>query len=811
MANRPHLKLNTQRQADAPTALRFHYGFGPEEAPDPTIIAQSLRQQAQAIQQQVAAFSLATRRRAAERSLEVPSHITNVRIEFHGQFNIISYFERWYNDFGLIAVSYSKFNTEVLFSVHDRDGFARFTESLDNFIRRELGEDQDATYDGKVRYVKKFTLLTTEDIIEIEQPENILICELLEFPLPERDFEIIRDSLYQYLDENGLVYRYSENTNTLEIQGATLEQGREIARNFDIIKCVVSSLATLVSPTKFNLPERGYGFEVAPPAENLPVIGILDTGVSIATPLRPIIINDTSFTITGTNPLEDNANMGSGHGTGVAALAALGKRAYRRNYRGPIEPDARILSLKILDNNSGSISQDKVVELMARAVAEQGVRIFVLTVCFTANKKENEDYSSYAYKLDLFAHENNCLIFISTSNNNDAQGHNTDYDPGYFNHAATNLSTPAESMNNITVGAAADCLKAGAFRGISPQKEFPALYTRKGHVNLSGFRRKKNSLYFKPDIIECGGDYEMDAWGIAIGINATMDVLSADPTESFYQQVGTSFSAPLASNIAAQVLGLYPTLRSQSIKALIVNGASLDNIKFPAPHGTMINRVAGYGMADQQASLVSSDDSITIILEDSIRPEEFKAYPINFPRYLFEGTHNRQRSLVTVTATLCFSFRPVLNNQLAYNPVHMAFSFFRNHQANEILAVTRDINSKLKSTLTWSQNGRNRANPIPYSNTQKIEFPVNLNELVDENGTFKLAINCRICPQLLESVRRLYDYEHNFSIAITIKNNLPGAQFTGRLYNELAAVNNLEDILTATAQGEALADIDNEA
>lgn len=809
MANRPHLKLNIQRQSDTPAPLRFHYGFGAEDLPDPNIVAQSLQQQARLIREQTTIFSEAIQRRVSERNLEVSAHITNVKIEFYGQFNITTYFQRWYNDFGLVAVNYSKFNTEVLFSVHDNDGFNRFTESLNNFTRRELDGDQNVNYDGKVRYIKNFSLLTTEDIINIENTQNILIFELLEFPLPERANEVIQENFYQYLRNNNLQHNYSDETNTVEIQGATLDQGREIVRNFDIIKCVVSSLATIVSPNKFNLPERGYGFEIEAPRHDLPIIGILDTGVSITTPLQPIIINDQSFTITGTNPLEDNANRGSGHGTGVAALASLGKRAYRRNHRGLIEPDARILSMKILDNNSGSISQDKVLELLERAVEQHRVKIFVLTICFTTNKKENEDFSSYAFKLDSFSHQHDCLIFISTSNNNDAQIHNQDYDLSYFTHSAVNLSTPAESMNNMTIGAAADCLKSGIFRGISPQREFPALYSRKGHINLSVYNRKRNDLYFKPDILESGGDYEIDFGVIGVGVNATMDVLSADATESFYQQVGTSFSAPLASNIAAQILGLYPNLRSQSIKALIINSASLQNIKFTNPHHTLINRVAGYGIADSQKSIVSDDDTVTILLEDSIRPEEFKAYPIHFPRYLFEEAHNRLRGLITITATLCFSFKPILNNQLAYNPIHMAFSFFKNHEADEIMAVNRDVNSKLKSTLTWSQNGRNKANPIPSSNAQKIEFPININELISEDGTFKLALNCRICPQLLDSERRQYEHEHNFSIAITVKNNITGAQFRGRLYDELVAINNLEDILTANTQGDALADIEN--
>ncbi len=53
--------------------------------------------------------------------------------------------------------------------------------------------------------------------------------------------------------------------------------------------------------------------------------------ISNATPLAPIIIQDETFNLTTSSPLEDNANEGSGHGTGIAALAALGRGLTKKN------------------------------------------------------------------------------------------------------------------------------------------------------------------------------------------------------------------------------------------------------------------------------------------------------------------------------------------------------------------------------------------------------------------------------------------------------------------------------------------------
>lgn len=799
MAIKPHLKLNTEIQFDGAIRLKYNYGFGEEAEEDSEIKNLNYATLARSFRNQIQIFNNDFERRVTERTIEVPAHITYVRVEFHGQFHIPVYFQQWYNDFGLTAINYSKFNTEVLFAVTDQNSLNLFLTSIKNFVKKELENDLNIIYNGKVRFVKNFRLLTTEDILEVRDNSGILNFNLTDFPLNDRSEIAIRESLFRYLNSNNIQFKYSDATKTIEVYDISIELGTEIVKNFDIVKNVTSSLATLIVPNKFNQPQRRYGFEIENPDEDLPIIGVLDTGISTHTPLAPIIINDDSFNLTTSSSFEDNANQGSGHGTGVAALAAFGRKPYKQNYSGVIKTDAKLLSMKILDNNSGDISQDEVFKMLKNAHRKHGVSLFVLTICFNNNKSENEDFSAYAYKLDLFAHENDSILFICTSNNNDAVSDNADYNFEYFHNDSSNLSTPAESMNNITIGAVADSLRSGLFHGISPQREFPTLYTRKGHINLSKYKNKQNKLYFKPDAVECGGDYEKDGNFIGTGSKATMNILSADRTESFYQEAGTSFSAPLAANIAAQIKKTYPNIKSQSIKALIINGSSLDKIIFPIEHHIMRNRTSGYGLVNPEKSVLSNDDSITILIEDKISPDQFKSFPINFPEYLRTENVGKKLGLLRITATLCFSFKPVLNNQLAYCPIHMAFGFYRNQNGEQIQKVERIIKSKLKTTLSWSQNGRNVQNPIPYSNSQKIEFPVNLNELVDENGTFKIAINCRICPQLTADQIGQYNHPHSFSIAIRIDNNLLKTGLKGRLYNEMEQINDLESILKTHA------------
>lgn len=813
MPNKPHLKLNTEKQADKIEVLKFNYGF-PDE-PKITQEEPNYYPMAKEFRRYLANLNNDRAKRIQERSeaIEVPAHIEYIRILFQSQFDIATYYQQWFKEFGLLGISFSKFNHEILFAIFDRDLFQVFMNNIEKFIQKELKENENVEYNGKIKYLKEFKLLSTADILQYRQQGSLMNILLADFPVNEKAAEQIYVSLEKYLAERGIRFKLIEGSKHLEIYDSTEEQIIEIAKNFDIVLSITSSLATVIKPSEFNLPERSYGFEIENSGDDLPIIAIIDTGISNQTPLASIIVNDDSFNITGTSAFADNADNGSGHGTGVAALAALGRNAYFKKYSGKLKADAKLLSIKILDGNSGFLSEGDVLTLLRKAKAKHpSIKIFVLTICYTTNKSNNEDYSTYSFELDKFSYENDCLIVICTANNNDAMNSNSHYDLNYFFSEATNLCSPAESMNNLIVGAAADSMRDGIFEGISTSKEFPTLFTRKSHIDLHALfpKNKINKFYFRPDVVECGGDYEQQGRFIGTGSKATMEILSAKPNESFFTHAGTSYSAPLVANIAAQIQKNYPNISTQSIKALIINGASLNMIRFPKQFTRLLTKTAGHGFVEPQKSVYSNENAITFLIEDKVSPEEVKIFPLNFPEYLSKLDLGKQNGILKASATLCFSFLPILNHQLAYCPVHIAFGIFKNQTGQEILAIENEerggIKSKLKSNSGWSQSARFKAKPIPYSNSQKLTFPINVAELLNEANTFKLAVNCRICPQLLTGTENKYQTAHSFSIAITIEENLKEENLTGQLYAEMESVNLVENISEIDLEGESTAE-----
>ena len=130
---KPHVKLNTDKQKDKPIKLKFNYGFGEEEQEVRKI--KNYFPLAEAFRGYLNRFNVARNDRIRQRELSVPAHIEYIQIQFQSQFDISKYYSQWYNDFGLIGVNFSKFNTEILFAITDHDKLLSFTKSIHNFIK----------------------------------------------------------------------------------------------------------------------------------------------------------------------------------------------------------------------------------------------------------------------------------------------------------------------------------------------------------------------------------------------------------------------------------------------------------------------------------------------------------------------------------------------------------------------------------------------------------------------------------------------------------------------------------------------------
>ena len=759
-------------------------------------------------------FSVKRRERESKRNpqLLVPAKIDYIVINFFDYFDSTKYEGQYREYFGLSPIRYDQFNTVGYFAINNEEKFQEFIKSITTFINANNPRDSQ-DYNRLIRYITKFSFHSSDDIKKYSEPKELYILELFESLELFSKFSDIRNSLLTYCSQYNFELIQDISSNRIELINASHEAVEEIIDNFDVIHTVNSPVAGIIKPSSFNLPIREFGFEIINANEDLPIIGIIDTGIGGQTPLSSLIINDANeFDITGTSPRIDNAD----HGTGVAAIAALGKSLYASGAAN-IRADAKLLSIKVLDREEGLISESTVVSLIRDAHQKYGIKIFVLTLGYKTSLAGNSLVSNYACSLDSLSNELDILIFISVGNftnfinyffDNNGDGI---YPRQFLNHVS-NICSPAESMNNISCGAISDNLEPYRLECYSKDSNFPASYTRKFNVDrdTSYYNTRRFSKHLsKPDLCNCGGDIDNNTLPDTTGLK----VLSARTGLFFTREIGTSYSAPFIANLAAKIIREYPSLKNnmQTVKALIINSAQFPQtgVTFDDLNGVKLKDLLGNGIPDDDYSIFSDDNTVTLVLQDSIIPGYLKAYILQIPEYLTSLLHGK--SVILIDATLSFNFEPVPHNHLCYCPLHMSFGIFRNHPMyaeiindegkKENIGLSGGKVEDYKVFQGWSDDYYFKAKLL--SNCQKISFGVTKQKLLDENNRFKIAVHSKLHKLLPAVIRDGYnDIPNNFSLVLTIKELPHKGVLSNRLYDELILINNLEAITELEAEAE---------
>jgi len=762
------------------------------------------------------------------RNIQVPAEIVCVEITFFGWFDSSDFEIRYRQDFGLLPLKFYNLNTKVLFAVIDSELFANFLVQLRTYV--DTADHAHPAYDKKITYIKDVQLHGTERILqhEIRDGEIAYLSLLNNIELDELTEPFIK-AISNYLEGKQASYVYNPESNEFEVRSVNQKQLKEIAQNFDFVHSINSQRYLITRPSRFETNIKEYPFKIVTDDEPLPLIGVVDTGVSATTPIGNLLVNqDGRYGLHGMDPRVDDADNGYGHGTSVAAFAALGPQL-----AGEISPtlyaQAQILSIKVLSDFNGVLSNSELVELIKSAHEEYGIRIFNLSICYERPLVTGATFSDYAFLLDKLAYEEDLLIFICTANSKVDDRVAASY-PAHFSDESTNFCAPADSMNNLVVGALGDNFEPELpiLRNKYPLsgKDHPAPYARKYHLDYERLSVKNRNL-LKPDVVYPGGNYMIIDHPV-LGLTpdstkeAALQILTASLKEPIYRGVGTSFASPLVANIAANILRQYPELKMQTVKALIINSAA--EVKLGKDFSTLKSHhqkfLTGHGRPTFDPAVFSNDDEATIVIEDTIQEGNVKSLPIAFPTYLLRSPADS--TVLEIEGTLCFSFLPLKDNHLAYCPVNIAFALCK----NVALVIEEEVEIKGKKKMVdvgisggpkdrvavfdnlWSQDAY--ASSKMLSNTHKITYRVKRQQLVDERNLFKVAVHCHFHKLLPEYILETLPGEYQFSLVLRIKEVSTGEVKSGRLYQELLELNDLRAIgaiyIEAENEGEAEAE-----
>lgn len=437
------------------------------------------------------------------------------------------------------------------------------------------------------------------------------------------------------------------------------------------------------------------------PAENAPIIGIVDSGVNDHPLLENVVIESLGIP----------ANLGTadicGHGTKVAGIASYGdlrERVQANSFNAPV----RIISARVVNDHGRFDDTQKLPEQMRNAItalADKGCRV----VNMSLGDKDLIPYaggraSSWASELDTLARERDLVIVVSAGNSasgarapwgaaNDAIL--TSY-PGYLTNPENRLIDPAIAANVITVGALAHANGLNDDVNDVPQIQHVASINQPCPITRSG---PGIAGAIKPEFCEHGGTLVFDGHTDRLlkGDHlASAGMLTLEPEyrrSLFTSATGTSYAAPRVAYKAALIAARYPNASANLIRALLAISADIPSEAAKCINPAMrrneqpsaaTRQCLGYGVPDLGHAL-ASDDTRTVLLADrqDMELDQVALYAVPIPRD-FQLTAGRR----SIRVALAFD-PPVRHTRIEYLSTRMSFHLVRGLTDAQVLDFFR--------------------------------------------------------------------------------------------------------------------------
>lgn len=328
-------------------------------------------------------------------------------------------------------------------------------------------------------------------------------------------------------------------------------------------------------------------------------VGIIDSGISDHPLLKKLIIDTKDFI---KNPSEENLS----HGTFVAGRAIFGndiEDQIRDKKR--LTPLLKVLDIKIMRANRGATDKEIINALLNIILDHKygDIKIFNLSLNNDADTTARKGGKSFfTRELDAIAYKYKVCLIVTAGNQKTFL--QAEYPQCLLDPLST-ITSPADTINGISVGSIAD---SESSRSLCLSNE-PSPFTRTGLTNFK-----------KPDLVHFGGN--TDKYGNYSGVGVRS--LSTD-TKKVYENVGTSFAAPLVSSIAAQIQAYLKSVNRESIdlvKALLLHSA---NYILPIKSRIKkedLNRIVGFGIPDYLKAIDCNNSTATFIYVGAIESKK---------------------------------------------------------------------------------------------------------------------------------------------------------------------------------------------
>ncbi len=373
--------------------------------------------------------------------------------------------------------------------------------------------------------------------------------------------------------------------------------------------------------------------DLADETNQTPFICLLDTGVNRGHPVvSPALQSRDLHTV---EPAWGTGDT-NGHGTKMAGVALAGNLTELLAGDGPVEVRHRLESVKLLPRD-GATGGDPVhhgyltIEAIARPeiTAPSRLRVFGMAVTARDNRDRGRP-SAWSASIDALAADlagdsaDRRLIILSAGNVRDSNA--------WAHYPASNdtdsIHDPAQAWNALTVGAYTDLVRitdpdASDYLPIAPQGGLSPFST----TSLAWERHWP----LKPDVVLEGGNAAVDSLSaVEMPSLSLLTIHHLPSVRLFTTSNATSAATALAARLAAQVMAAYPELWPETIRALIVHSAEWtetmklqflpqSNSPSKKDYCYLVQR-CGFGVPEIDRALWSVDNSLTMVVEESLQP-----------------------------------------------------------------------------------------------------------------------------------------------------------------------------------------------
>lgn len=534
---------------------------------------------------------------------------------------------------------------------------------------KPLGKEPDSTKQGGIARLKKYR---EQQVMR----DDLLIERQGHFEEFIAHYGVLNSSFVELVDSFGCeVYIKGKGLKDLVVNYQYVFEVSEI----DIV--------TGIDGLEGDYPETEI--EILPPEEGSVEVGVIDSGIMESHKyIAPAIKGNSKSYIDGITSTADYVK-GGGHGTKVAGaiLYPNGLSSINSPYILP----CFIRNLRVL-NNDNILSYKYPASLMQTIVNDnEECKLFNLSIS-TNSPYRTKHMSTWAAIIDKLTFEKEILFLIATGNIKfsiikDYISNGKSY-PDYLDEKFCKLSNPSQSSFSLAVGS----INQSTFE----DEDWSSLG---GGNDISAFSRIGTGIWetIKPDVVENGG-------GLIISRNGTFlikqhEVTSPELIRSTLHgggaigkdSVGTSFSTPKVTHIAAILKQFYPDESVNLIRAFIVQGARLPNDFFVNPTKKSI-QYFGYGLPSLERVTKNTEHRVTFYNSGKIKAEEGHIYSLSIPDEL-RGQGDEYDILLEVTMAYSAQVRRTRQKTKSYlstwldwttSKIGESYSKFKDYALKEI-------------------------------------------------------------------------------------------------------------------------------